>query len=96
MGWALNNCSVGSQSPPAKYLTIEISKSNTSGNSQVSSFINFLRQRNLSVYYSTTSNENLKDVIIIKYNAGGQENVIYEGSDLTQEKFDSLYRKIIS
>ena len=96
MGWAQNNCSVGSQSPPAKFLTIEISKSNTSGSSQVSSLIDFLRQKNVSVYYSTVSNESLKDVIKIKYNAGHTENVIYEGSDLTQERFDSLYRKIIS
>ena len=95
MGWALNNCSLESQSRPSKHLTIELNESNTSGRSQVSSFINFLRQRNLNIYYSTKSNESLKDIIKIKYNAG-TENIIYEGSDLTQERFDSLYRKIIS
>ena len=95
MGWALNNCSLESQSPPSKHLSIELSESNTSGRSQVSSFIDFLRKRNLSFYYSTMSNESLKDIIKIKYNAG-TENIIYEGNDLTPEKFDSLYRKIIS
>ena len=92
MGWAFNNCNVRSQ-PPSKYLTIELSDSNTSGRSQVSSFIQFLRERNLNVFYSTTSNESLKDSIKIKYNS---QNIIYEGNYLNQEMFDSLYKKIIS
>ncbi len=95
MGWALNNCSVGNQRP-SNYMIVELSPSNESGNKAVSSFARFLYGKNLNINISTTQNSNKKDSIKMVYYSSGKQEVIYEGNDLDEKVFDSLYQKIIS
>ena len=94
MGWALNNCSVNQK--PSNYLIIELSPSNTSGGQKVNSFAKYLYQKNLNINVSLSQNENKKDLITMKYYASGKQEIIYEGNDLDEKVFDSLYNKIIS
>ena len=91
----MNACSIRSQNP-TKYLVIELSKSNTKGNSTASSFNQFLKEKKLKIDFYTQANENIKDLIIIKYYKNNTMNLIYEGSYLSPDNFDSLYKKIIS
>ena len=96
MGWALNeNCSK-SQNLPSKFLIIEASQSNTTGVNEASNFIQYLKGKNLKMNISSSVNENLKDLISIKYYANNMQYTIYEGNNLNQDIFDSLYKKIIS
>ena len=95
MGWALNNCSVGNQRP-SNYLLIELSPSNESGNNVVSSFTRYLYQKKLNINISTSPNSNKKDTIKMLYYSSGKQLTIYEGNDLQEKDFDSLYNKIIS
>ena len=45
---------------------------------------------------SSYTNESLKDIISIKYYTNNMQYIIYEGDNLNQDIFDSLYKKIIS
>ena len=95
MGWALNNCSVRNQKP-SNYLIIELSPSNTSGCQKINSFGKYLYQKNANINVSISQNKNKKDLITMKYYTSGKQEIIYEGNDLGENVFDSLYNKIIS
>ena len=96
MGWAINeNCSK-SQNLPSNFLIIETSLSNTARVNEASNFIQYLKGKNLQINISSSPNENLKDLISIKYYRNNMQYIIYEGNNLNQDIFDSLYKKIIS
>ena len=96
MGWAISEFCSGSQNKPSNYLIIEASQSNTARANEASNFIRYLKGKNLKMNISSSINENLKDLISIKYYTNNMQHIIYEGDNLNQDIFDSLYKKIIS
>ena len=92
MGWAFNNCSTKNQNS-INHLVIEYS---SQGAPSVSSFVQFLRLKTLNAKISTLSNGNKNDLINIKYYTCNRMVLIYEGNNLEEKDFDSLYSKIIS
>ena len=96
MGWAISELCSSSQKKPSNYLIIEASQSNTARINEASNFIRYLKGKNLQMNISSSANENLKDLISIKYYTNNMQHIIYEGDNLNEEIFDSLYNKIIS
>ena len=95
MGWAFNNCSVKSQKP-INQLIIEFSDTNNSAASSISSFIQYLKRKNIDAIVSTVSNRDLNDLIVIKYYSCNTQELIFKGNNLEEKNFDSLYAKITS
>ena len=91
MGWIVAACNSKSQ----KKLTIEISTLNIEGHKVVDSFVRYIREKDNSILTTIITNNNLVYNICIKYHANNQERIIYNGYDLKEEIFDSLYRQII-
>ena len=75
-------------------LIIELSSSNSDGRSAVSSFIQYLKEKEFNGNISIYSNENIKDNIIIKYYLSNKVKKIFEGNNLQEQIFDSLYKKL--
>ena len=96
MGWAISEFCSSSQKNPSNYLIIEASQSNTARANEASNFIQYLKGKNLKMNISSSVNENLKDLISIKYYTNNMQYIIYEGDNLNQDLFDSLYKKIMS
>ena len=96
MGWAINDYCSRSQNKPSNYLIIEASQSNTSGVNEALNFIQYLKGKNPKMNISSSTNENLNDIISVKYYTNNMLYIIYEGNNLSQDIFDSLYKKIIS
>ena len=94
MGWAFDNCSIQSQKP-YNTLIFELSSSNSDGRRAVSSFVQYLKEKRFNGNVSTYSNENIKDNIIIRHILSNKEKKIFEGNDLQEQIFDSLYKKLI-
>ena len=91
MGWVVAACNSKSQ----KKLTIEVSTLNLEGHKVVDSFNKYIRGKDNSILTTIITNNNLGYNICIKYYAHNQGRIIYNGNDLKEEIFDSLYRQII-
>ena len=76
-------------------LIIELSPYNFEGEKMAHAFIRYVKYRELVLKDSIIKNENMNNLICIKYNTYNGSRIIYNGTDLTQMQFDSLYRKII-
>ena len=91
MGWIVAACNSKSQ----KRLTIDISTTNLEGQRVVDAFIKYIREKDNTIITSIIANNNMLNNICIKYDAHNQGRIIYNGYDLNEALFDSLYRQII-
>ena len=76
-------------------LIIELSPYNFEGEKMANAFIRYVKYRELVLKDSIIKKENMNNLICIKYNTYNGSRIIYNGTDLTQIQFDSLYRKIL-
>ena len=76
-------------------LIIELSPYNVEGEKMANAFIMYVKYRELVLKYSIVKKENMDTLICIKYNTYNGSRIIYNGTDLTQMQFDSIYRKIM-
>ena len=96
MGWAIANaCSRSQNQNTLNYLLIELSKYNTDGEQAVSSFIQFLKTKNIRLNISIQKNEIQNSLITMKYYKSSGSKTIFEGNQLEQENFDSLYNQLL-
>ena len=95
MGWALNNaCSYKSQPFKESKLTAVLSSQDDID--KIQSLIKFLKNKNLSFTpVVQTNGKNPKSIKII-YETSNAGDKIFEGENLSEEDFDSLYKKILS
>ena len=91
MGWVIAACNSKSQ----KRLIIDISPANIEGYNKVKLFIEYARKKDNNITYVINSNDYFANDICIKYFANNEGRIIYNGNDLNEALFDSLYRKII-
>ena len=91
MGWVIAACNSKTQ----KKLIIDISPANTEGYNKVKLFIEYVREKDNNITYVINSNDYFANDICIKYFANNDGRIIYNGNDLNEAFFDSLYRKII-
>ena len=95
MGWALYNaCSYKSQPIKESKLTAVLSSQEDAD--IIKSFIGFLRNKNLNFSPVILVNEKNPKKIKILYETSNTGEVIFEGENLTEEYYDSLYKKILS
>ena len=78
-----------------KALIIELDENNIEGEKIANSFISYVKYRELVLNTSIVKKQNMNNLICIKYKTYNDSRIIYNGTDLTQMQFDSLYRKII-
>ena len=95
MGWALSNAS-SYKSQPIKESKLTAVLSSQEDADIVKSFIGFLRNKNLNFSPVILVNEKNPKKIKILYETSNTGEVIFEGENLTEEYFDSLYKKILS
>ena len=97
MGWAFSNqCNMSQKENSVNYLIIQYSKNNNAGSEAVSSFIQYLRGRNVRINISLQTNESQSDLITMNFQGPNRQKMIYQGNQLDQQIFDSLYNQIIS
>ena len=97
MGWALNNCSQKSCSPNSNaVLIIEYSPSNNEAVQVINSLAQYIYGKNPNFKIQQATNSQNNDLITINYYNSNRKTTIYEGKDLSNKDFDSLYNKILS
>ena len=96
MGWAIANaCSLNQHEKPLNHLIIELSKDNSLGEQAVYSFIQYLKTKNIGLNISLQKNEYKNSLITMKYYTSRGNKTIFEGNQLVQDNFDSLYNQLI-
>ena len=96
MGWVIADaCSRGQNENTLNYLLIDFSKDNSYGEQAVSSFIRFLKTKDIKLNISLQKNENKNSLITMKYYKSSGSKTIFEGTQLEQENFDSLYNQLL-
>ncbi len=92
MGWVISSAC---NSEKQKNLIIDVSDFNSEGNKKVELFMNYIREKDKSIKIKKYLNDYLYKDICIKYYTNEDERIIYYGSELNEEIFDSLYRQIV-
>ena len=96
MGWVIADaCSRSQKQNTLNYLLIELSKYNTNGEQAVSSFLQYLKTKNINLNISVQKNENQNNLITMKYYRSSGSKIIFEGNELEQKFFDSLYNQLL-
>ena len=93
MGWIVDNCNEKSRKSRIN-LVIQYSASNIEGSKAVSSFIEYIRERNPFIHIMANPVENKNDLITISYYSRYDHEIIYSGNNFNQSLFDSLYEKL--
>ena len=76
-------------------LIVELSPENIEGLKMANGFISYVKYRELALNASIIQNENMNNLISIKYKTYIDNKIIYNGTDFCQKYFPHLYQKII-
>ena len=76
-------------------LEIELDPNNPYGESMANSFIKYVKYKEMYLNTCKTKKENMGSLICIKYQTHNDKRIIFNGADLNQLKFESLYRTIL-
>ena len=78
-----------------KALIIELDPNNIEGEREANAFIRYVKFRELVLKTAIIHKENMNNLVCIKYNTYNDNRIIYNGTELSPNQFDRLYRKII-
>ena len=96
MGWALSNNACSNKSQPIKESKLTALLSSQEDADIIKSFIGFLRNKNLNFIPIILVNGKTQKKIKILNETTNTGEIIFEGENLSEEDFDSLYKKIPS
>jgi len=78
-----------------KILIIELDPINIQGENIANAFIKYVKYRELIMKTSIVKKENMNNLICIKYHTYKETRILYNGFDLSQNHFESIYQKIM-
>ena len=94
MGWVVGTvCNRKNQSQ--KLLVIELSSSDIEGEKVVKSFIEYIKSKDATINFSLIKNETMNKCIIIRYICFNIKKIVYNGYDLNEQLFETIYRSMI-
>ena len=94
MGWIFYNV-CNSKNQMHNLIVVEISSSNKEGELAVNSFIEYVNSRGSGIKFSIVKNEDINNLIVMKYYSYGIGRTVYNGYDFNQQYFEPIYRKMI-
>ena len=89
MGWICKSPS------EMERITVDICAANKEGNKMIVEFSRFLRQKGVEFVLNAKLHESFDTNIVVYYSVSGRTGIIYEGNELSNAKFESMYRKMI-
>ena len=96
MGWAIANaCSNKGceRSTPTNYLEIYVSSSNKNAITQIGNFVQYI-EKNSNGLKKDVKFININDIRIRYYDNTGKMKEIYQGNDLSEDKYENIISQI--
>ena len=96
MGWAIANACSSKEcqrATPTNYLQILVSSGNQEAITQIKKFMQYVEQR-VSGLLKDVNYANIKNIQIRYYNNSGKINELYQGNDLTEDKYENIISQI--
>ena len=96
MGWAIANACSSKEcqrATPTNYLQILVSSGNQEAITQIKKFMQYVDQK-VSGLLKDVNYANIKNIQIRYYNNSGKINELYQGNDLTEDKYENIISQI--
>ena len=96
MGWAIANACSSKEcqrATPTNYLQILVSSGNQEALTQIKKFMKYVEQK-VSGLLKDVNYANIKNIQIRYYNDSGKLNELYQGNDLTEDKYENIISQI--
>lgn len=96
MGWAIANACSSKEcqrATPTNYLQILVSSGNQEAITQIKKFMQYVEQK-VSGLLKDVKYANIKNIQIRYYNNSGKINELYQGNDLTEDKYENIISQI--
>ena len=96
MGWAIANACSSKEcqrATPTNYLQILVSSGNQEAITQIKKFMQYVEQK-VSGLLDDVNYANIKNIQIRYYNNSGKINELYQGNDLTEDKYENIISQI--
>ena len=96
MGWAIANACSSKECQRAthtNYLQILVSSGNQEALTQIKKFMQYVEQK-VSGLLKDVNYANIKNIQIRYYNESGKLNELYQGNDLTEDKYENIISQI--
>ena len=96
MGWAIANACSSKEcqrATPTNYLQILVSSGNQEAITQIKKFLQYVEQK-VSGLLKDVNYANIKNIQIRYYNNSGKINELYQGNDLTEDKYENIISQI--
>ena len=96
MGWAITNACSSKEcqrATPTNYLQILVSSGNQEAITQIKKFMQYVEQK-VSGLLKDVNYANIKNIQIRYYNNSGKINELYQGNDLTEDKYENIISQI--
>ena len=96
MGWAIANACGLNDHPkaiPTNYLEIYVSSSNKNAFTQIENFVQYI-EKNSNGLKKDVKFININDIRIRYYDNTGKMKEIYQGNDLSEDKYENIITQI--
>ena len=96
MGWAIANACSSKEcqrATPTNYLQILVSSGNQEAITQIKKFMQYVEQK-VSGLLKDVKYANIRNIQIRYYNNSGKINELYQGNDLTEDKYENIISQI--